>query len=261
MSIIDSFDDKTEAIVNPGEVTSKIIGFPETVIVVFKERLINYMKEEYPTEIIGNINAGTLIPIYKLKYKEAEFAIVRTLIGGAGTAGLIEEIIAMGAKNILIYGTCGTLDKNILKGHFVIPTAAYRDEGVSYHYLPASDFVEVPTANKLAKIFDQYEIPYRKGKTWTTDALYRETRGNMEKRKQDGCVVVDMECASVMAVGIFRKIPIYQFLFGDDTLDSEKWDRRKLQDNEKELMERRIIHMGFQVAYEIDSDKTDSVLF
>lgn len=252
MSIINSFDDKTEAIVNPGQACQKTGDFPKTVIVVFKERLIGYMQEEYGMKIIGSIDAGTYIPVYKLKYKEKEFAVTRTLIGGATTAGIIEELIAMGAENILIYGTCGTLDKNILKGHFVIPTAAYRDEGVSYHYIKESDFVEVSTANKLAKIFDKYEIPYIQGKTWTTDAIYRETRGNMEKRKKDGCIVVDMECASVMAVGIFRKVPIYQFLYGDDTLDAEKWDRRKIEDNEKESMEKNIIDIGFKIAYEIE---------
>ena len=255
MSIIHSFDDKTEAIVNPSEVNQKIEGFPKTVIMVFKERLINYMQEEYGMKIIGNINAGTFIPVYQLTYEGIELAVVRTLIGGVGTVGIIEELIVMGAEHILIYGTCGTLDKNILKGHFIIPTAAYRDEGVSYHYMKESDFVEVDTANELAKIFDQYKIPYIKGKTWTTDAIYRETRGNMEKRKQEGCIVVDMECASAMAVGRFRNIPIYQFLFGDDTLDSTKWDRRKLQEDEKEMMEKNIINIGFKVAYEIEIRK------
>ena len=35
----------------------------------------------------------------------------------------------------------------------------------------------------------------------------------MRKRKDDGCIVVDMECASIMAVGQFRNIPVYQFLY------------------------------------------------
>ena len=47
-----------------------------------------------------------------------------------------------------------------------------------------------------------------------------------------------MECASIMAVGQFRNIPIYQFL-GDDTLDGTKWDRRKIDDISKEAMEKK----------------------
>lgn len=251
MSIINTFDNETEEIIKAKKIVNKIDGFPEVVIMIFKERFINYMQEEYGMKIIGHIKAGNFIPIYKINYKGKEFAIIRTLIGGAGTAGMAEELIAMGAKKILIYGTCGTLDKNILKGHFVIPTAAYRDEGVSYHYMPESDFVEIPTSNELARIFKELDVQYVKGKTWTTDALYRETRGNMEKRKKDGCIVVDMECASIMSVGIFRNIPIYQFLYGDDTLDGTEWDRRNLKDNEKMIMDRKIINIGFDVAYKI----------
>ena len=248
MSIIDTFDNKTKEILSPNNMVTQIENFPEVAILVFKERFFNYLQENFGMKIIGHVNFGLFIPIYKLKFNNKDFAITRTTIGGAGTAGIAEELIAMGAKKILIYGTCGTLDKDILKGHFVIPTAAYRDEGTSYHYIEPSDYIEVKTANRLCNIFDELKIPYVKGKTWTTDAIYRETIGNMQKRKNDGCIVVEMECASIMAVSQFRNIPIYQFLYGDDTLDGTQWDRRKIDDISKELMERNILELGFKIA-------------
>lgn len=252
MSIINAFDDKTDTILKPELIQHEIENFPKIAILVFKERIIKYIKEKYYMEQIASINAETYIPVYKLKYKDKEFAVVRTLIGGAGTACVAEELIAMGVKKILIHGVCGTLNKDILRGNFVIPTSAYRDEGTSYHYVQPSDFIEINTANELIEIFNKLKIPYITGKTWTTDALYRETKGNMEKRKQQGCIVVEMECASIMAVGLFREIPIYQFLYGDDTLDGEKWDKRKVKNNVRENMEKTIIDISFRVAYEID---------
>jgi purine-nucleoside phosphorylase len=72
------------------------------------------------------------------------------------------------------------------------------------------------------------EIPYIKTKTWTTDALYRETRKNMMDRKSDGCLTVDMECASIMSVSQFRNVELYQFLYGEDTLDGVEWDSRTM---------------------------------
>ena len=65
------------------------------------------------------------------------------------------------------------------------------------------------------------------------------------------CIVVDMECASIMAVGQFRNIPVYQFLYGDDTLDGTKWDKRKIDDISKESMEKKILDIGFKVADKI----------
>lgn len=57
----------------------------------------------------------------------------------------------------------------------------YRDEGVSYHYAKAADYLEIETAEKLMQILDAMHVPYHKTKTWTTDAFYRETKRNMEK--------------------------------------------------------------------------------
>ena len=140
----------------------------------------------------------------------------------------MEQLIARGAKKIMLYGNCGVLNKEIAAGHLVLPTAAYRDEGTSYHYLPISDYVKIPTHHHLAEIMDELHLPYVTGKVWTTDAFYRETRSNMEKRKADGCIAVDMECASAMAMGQFRGVPVYQFFYADDCLDGDKWDPRTL---------------------------------
>ena len=86
--------------------------------------------------------------------------------------------------------------------------------------------MDIPTAERLGEIFDGLNLPYVKGRVWTTDAFYRETRNNMAKRKADGCVAVDMECASAMAVGQFRGAEVYQFLYAEDSLDGEAWDAR-----------------------------------
>ena len=70
-------------------------------------------------------------------------------------------------------------------------------------------------------------IPYVKGKTWTTDSFYRETLNNIEKRKKDGCISVEMECSAIQAMCNFRNIEFYTFFTSGDLLDSLKWDERK----------------------------------
>jgi uridine phosphorylase len=88
--------------------------------------------------------------------------------------------------------------------------------------------VDIPTAKKLGDIFDALGIAYVFGRTWTTDGFYRETRNNMEARKREGCLTVEMECASVMAAGQFRSVPVYQFLYAEDSLDGLSWDARTM---------------------------------
>ena len=71
-------------------------------------------------------------------------------------------------------------------------------------------------------------VRFRQTRVWTTDSLYRDTRKNREMRKRDGCPAVAMQCSSVMAVGLSRQIPVYQFLYTADCLDGSRWDPRIL---------------------------------
>lgn len=230
MSLFDTFDPYSEELikVNMQRSFREVEDFPEIVIGAFKEETFRALAQIASVEVICSLRGGRAIPVYRVHWQGRDVGLFHSLMGGAGTVCLMESLIARGAKAFLYYGNCGVLDKEIAAGHLILPTAAYRDEGTSYHYLPVSDYVEVPTHKQLAQTMDALHLPYVSGKVWTTDAFYRETRSNMEKRKADGCIAVDMECASVMAAGQFREVPVYQFFYADDCLDGEKWDPRTL---------------------------------
>ena len=228
MSLFDTFDPDSPEIIFAASHHPPLEGFPETIVITFQDETFRVLEQLCPTEVVAKHHAGRDIPIYRLNWNGRSIGICQTLLGGPGTAGLLEEALAMGAKKVLLYGSCGVLDSALVAGHFILPTAAYRDEGVSYHYLPVGDYVDIPTSERLGEIFDGLNLPYVKGRVWTTDAFYRETRNNMAKRKADGCVAVDMECASAMAVGQFRGAEVYQFLYAEDSLDGEAWDSRTM---------------------------------
>ena len=228
MSLFDTFEPDSPEIIFAASHHPPLEGFPETIVMTFQDETFRVLEQLCPTEVVAKHHAGRDIPIYRLNWNGRSIGICQTLLGGPGTAGLLEEALAMGAKKVLLYGSCGVLDSALVAGHFILPTAAYRDEGVSYHYLPVGDYVDIPTSERLGEIFDGLNLPYVKGRVWTTDAFYRETRNNMAKRKADGCVAVDMECASAMAVGQFRGAEVYQFLYAEDSLDGDAWDRRTM---------------------------------
>ena len=230
MRLFDTFDPISEELikVNQQRFFHEVKDFPEVIIGAFKEETFQLLEDVSAVDQICVLRAGRTIPVYRVHWQGRSIGLFHSLLGGAGTVCLMEQLFARGAKKILLYGNCGVLNKEIVAGHLILPTAAYRDEGTSYHYLPVSDYVEVPTHKHLAEIMDELHLPYATGKVWTTDAFYRETRINMEKRKADGCIAVDMECASAMAAGQFRGVPIYQFFYADDCLDGEKWDPRTL---------------------------------
>ena len=85
----------------------------------------------------------------------------------------------------------------------------------------------IRNADRLMEIFDELGVEYIAGKTWTTDAFYRETEAARDKRISEGCVCVEMECSALQAVCDFRGLELYQFVYAADSLN-DKWARRIL---------------------------------
>ncbi|MBR1863834.1 MAG: hypothetical protein IJ806_07105 [Ruminococcus sp.] len=76
-------------------------------------------------------------------------------------------------------------------------------------------------------------LPYVMGKTWTTDAFFRETKNNFEKRRAEGCISVEMECSGFQAVCDLRGLEFYTFFTSGDLLDAPEWDDRRKCSQEK----------------------------
>ncbi|MCH4209194.1 nucleoside phosphorylase [Bifidobacterium sp.] len=247
MTIINAFDDSSEAIVTPQRNIRPIEDFPQTVIATFSSKFQDLVTARFATEQIGAMVAGSTVPILRLMYRGMPVAFYLTPLGGPAASALLEEIIAYGGRKMLFFGSCGSLDTAISSGHLIVPTAAYRDEGTSYHYLPASDFIQVETADATARILDELHVPYTCTKTWTTDGFYRETRNHVEARRRAGCAAVEMECASIMAVGQFRDVAVHQFLYAADCLDGAVWDERILGKMPADMIE-RLLDVALETA-------------
>lgn len=86
-----------------------------------------------------------------------------------------EEVVAMGAEKFVLFGSCGVLDDDKVKDNIIIPVSAVRDEGTSYHYLPPSREIEADACSVqvLADVLTKCGYSYIKGKTWTSDDIYR----------------------------------------------------------------------------------------
>ncbi len=161
MTILDAFDDSSEEVICASQVVNRINDFPETVIATYSRVKFDYLLQHYPGDHIATLNTACApIRIYRVEDDGASYAAYLSLIGGPAANGLMEEVIGLGARRFLFFGSCGVLDSDILSGHIAVPTSAYRDEGTSYHYLPPSAYVDIPTAERLAGIMQGLDVPY-----------------------------------------------------------------------------------------------------
>ena len=98
----------------------------------------------------------------------------------------------------------------------------------SYHYVPPGK--EVYPSSKALKAIEatltSAKASFQRVKTWTTDGIYRETSGKIEKRKNSGCSCVDMEASALFAVAEFRGVEFGQVLLAADDAGGESWDPR-----------------------------------
>ncbi len=224
MSTVNAYDISSEAIVSPHLIVKAMESFPEVVLVTFQQQTFELMLRLEGAVQISQIQAGRSIPIYKASFKGREFAFYHSLMGGPASAAILEEVIAKGGKKFLFFGSCVSLAESDDAGSYIIPTAAYRDEGISYHYASPSSYMKIETAERLSQLFDEIKISYVKGRTWTTESFCLEAKNNMLAPMAEGCIAVEMECASIMAVGQFRSVEVYQFLYTQDSLSGESWE-------------------------------------
>jgi uridine phosphorylase len=201
------------------------------VICFFRDVMDKVIAEHHAKVLVGNRWEDGPHPVYEIAYQNRRLSFFHPGIGAPLASCMLEEVIAFGCKKFIACGGCGVLVKDISVGDLIVVSGAIRDEGVSYHYLPPDKEI---TANEaavraLTALLSERNLPFHLGKTWTTDAPYRETPHKISRRKEDGCLSVEMECAGMMAVAQFRKVIFGQILYGGDDLSGEEWDHRAWQ--------------------------------
>ena len=253
--ILEEFDETINSTFDPYEVENVIEGFPKLGVSCFSKKLFDQLVDRFDgTEIALSSNGNGKLPIYKIIYKGHEIALFMSRVGASACVVQYEELFAMGLEKIVVFGTCGVLDKKIDDLAIIIPNAAIRDEGTSYHYLKSSREVVVNPKYKeeFFELLKEHNYSYIIGKVWTTDAPYRETRKKVVDRKAEGCVCVDMECSALSALAKFRNKEVFQFFYAADNLDSAKWDKRSLGKTEKLSDKEKIGLLAIEFAIIID---------
>jgi uridine phosphorylase len=222
------FDPDRDAVIHPAAVATRREQAPEHAVMCFFSDVIADIALSGAPVLWELQAAHGVHPVYAVEFGGRPLAVFHPGVGAPLAAAFFEEAIASGCRRFVAVGDAGGLVPELTLGHVVVPTAAVRDEGTSYHYLPASREVE-PAPEAIAAIeatLTAHGVAFVRGKTWTTDAFYRETRGRVTRRVQEGCITVEMEAAALLAVSRFRAVPLGIMLAAADDLSGEDWDDR-----------------------------------
>ena len=223
------FDATPEAFIEPSKQMKPLGNMPERVVFCFFQDAINSLCVDNNAAVVKHLNSEIgKNPIYLHEHEGQSIAIIHPGVGAPLSAAFLEETIAYGGKKFIACGGAGALDKRVSLGHVIVPESAIRDEGTSYHYLPPSREVSAhPDAvQAIVTVLENHAVPYDIGKTWTTDAIYRETPERIKKRREEGALAVEMEASAFFAVAQFREVVFGQMLYGGDDVSGDVWDSR-----------------------------------
>ena len=211
------------AIIDPRKGRTEV-NVEETVFLFFSPRDFNIASNllNLDESLKRRLNFAKL---YDLNLNGNRFSVAGPAMGAPIAIILMERLIAMGARNIVGIGSCGSLQKDICIGDYIIPAEAVIEEGTSRHY-PLDD--PIPKASE--RILEYLKcrclsnnLNFTMGKVWTTDAPFRETIGKITKHQNQNVLGVEMEMSAIFTVGRFRGIDVGGFLVVSDELFTLKW--------------------------------------
>ncbi len=214
---------------------------PSCAVLCFFNEIIESIFPSGEAKVIDEVHSAIGVnPIHEIERDGKRLAVLHPGVGAPLAAGFLEEIIARGCKTKVAVGGAGALVPELVLGHAVIVDSAVRDEGTSFHYLAPSRIVSADRkgVSVLKQTLDRAGINSLVGRSWTTDAIYRETRERVARRVAEGCITVEMEAAAFMAVAKYRKVSFAQLLYAGDSLAGENWEERgwtKLSDRREQL--------------------------
>ena len=220
------FDPSIDAVINPS-IHRPPLGFPQHAVTcwfgdVVRDRTVGTEPVYFVPFEHGDH------PICVVQHHGIPVALVSPGVGAPAAVGSLEVLIALGATSIIGCGGAGIVKPGFDVGHVIVPTGAVRDEGTSYHYAPAEALV-TPHPRALAAIdlvLTGAGVPHDRGLVWTTDAFYRETPAKVARRREQGCLAVEMEAAAMFACAAFRGATYAQLLYAGDDVSADEWDHR-----------------------------------
>ncbi len=221
------FDPSRDAVINPSMSHSPPLGFPSRAVVCWFANVVAQRTEGTDPIHVITMEHGPH-PVWVVEHRGEPVSLMCPGVGAPIAVSSLEILVALGATDIVGCGGAGVVRAGYDVGHVIVPTGAIRDEGTSYHYAPAGAPVG-PHPRALAAIdasLSDAGVPHDRGLTWTTDGFFRETKAKVERRRDQGCITVEMEASAMFAAASFRGVAYGQLLYAGDDLSTESWDHR-----------------------------------
>ncbi|MCQ2237344.1 MAG: AMP nucleosidase [Bacteroidales bacterium] len=185
-------------------------GFPKYVLLTNFQNYVEMFAKKHNVEVLQsnmpNASNGDVI-------------IINFGMGSANAATIMDLLSAAHPKAVLFLGKCGGLKKKNELGDFILPLAGIRGEGTSNDYFPP----EVPALpafslqRAVSSAVRKRRLDYWTGTVYTTNRRVWEHDDKFKRYLESiRAMGIDMETATLFAVGFHNEIPVGALLLISD---------------------------------------------
>ena len=208
---------------SPVHVRAEPGDFAESVLLPGDPRRANYIAENFfedarlVTEERGMLG-------YTGTYKGKPVSVQATGMGCPSAAIVTEELIQLGARNLLRIGTCGGYSRELRLGDLVIATAATPNDGTvssitrGMPYAPAAHFDVIHAAHHAAESAGRRAFV---GPIVSSDLFYDPEEEPARLWGGLGVLAVEMEAAAVFTLSAMHGVRAGCLLTVSDTIGEE----------------------------------------
>lgn len=147
-------------------------------------------------------------------------------VGAPALSVKMEQLIALGVNKFIAIGIAGTLMNKHAIGEYIIASKALAEDGVAHLYLNGHNFAEAD--HNLSLKWDHFTknqaLPsFHKAGTWSFSAIFRETPADIARVTKQGYDVVEMEAATLYAIGKEKGVQAISLFVISDVLSHDNW--------------------------------------
>lgn len=206
--------DKKEIVENwlPRYTGTALEDFGEYILLTNFNNYVQLFADQEKVEVQGK---GKAMP----NAHSGNISIINFGMGSANAATLMDLLSAIEPKAVLFLGKCGGLKKKNKIGDMILPIAAVRGDGTSNDYFP-SEVPALPSFNlqrAVSHVVRNHNTDYWTGTVYTTNRrVWEHDEDFKEYLRKIRVMGIDMETATIFAVGFANRIPTGALLLVSD---------------------------------------------
>lgn len=193
---------------------------PEIVLVCYQQSTLEDLRRRFP-----EIKDSEFSDLYLID--EGKVGILGGWgVGAPALAVKMEQLIVLGTQAFIAVGTAGTLMDKHRIGDYIIASKALAEDGVAHLYLNGSTVAEADAGMcaEWEAFVKKHSLPhFQPAAAWSFSAMFRETPADVIRVSALGCDVVEMEAATLFAIGKEKGVQTLSLFVISDSVTDQKW--------------------------------------